>query len=85
MRVQWTIVVTAAVGDEEAAAQQLRGLLKVALRRFGMRCTTVSETRLVPSPLLRERAGRREAASGRREEGRREGDHSKGCDTGLFG
>jgi hypothetical protein len=84
MRVQWTIVVTAAVGDEEAAAQLLKGLLKVALRRFGMRCTTVSETRLVPSPLVRGTAVYREAAR-REERGRERGGRERDYGAGLFG
>jgi hypothetical protein len=77
MRVQWTIVVTAETGDEVEGAMRLKGLLKVALRRFGMRCTTISETRLVPAPLLRESRRREECVRERRGRGR-------GGEAGLF-
>jgi hypothetical protein len=48
MRIQWTLVVTAEAGDEATAGMRLRGLLKVAGRRFGMRCVAVGEERLAP-------------------------------------
>jgi hypothetical protein len=77
MRVQYTLVVTAEAGDQGEAVRRLKGLLKVALRRSGMRCVNVSETALEPSAGGRERV--------RREESKREVGRRKGCEVGLFG
>lgn len=68
MATRWVITLEARAVDEGRAAEELRGLLKVALRRFGMRCVSVrgdGDREVV----------RRDGAKGREEE-QRQADNS---------
>jgi hypothetical protein len=57
MRVEYTLVFRVDVADVDAARDRLRGLLKVALRVFGLRSVTMAEERVVPDSEMRARAG----------------------------
>jgi hypothetical protein len=54
MRVRYTVTFETWADDSDAAGLALKGLLKVAGRRFGMRCVAVENERVMTG------AGRRE-------------------------
>jgi hypothetical protein len=55
MRVQWTITLTTNAATPDQAVADLRRLLKLAGRRFGMHCAVISEERLAVRPIRRRR------------------------------
>ena len=57
MRVEFTLVFRVDAADEGEARERLRGLLKVAGRRFGMRAAEMARERVVPPEEMRAVAG----------------------------